>query len=107
MSCLQSTALDNPSFFFLHYKNDTVNNLIVVPRCFFVSEIIKKRNPLPEKARRPGWEGCNILLKHVPSFAKIPVILNGKELDHETVCKQYRKAYALQTESVESRGWLF
>ena len=32
------TSLDNPSFFFMHYDNYEVNNLIIVPKCFFVPE---------------------------------------------------------------------
>lgn len=100
------TSLDNPSFFFLHYDAYEVNNLIVVPKCFFIPEIIEKRPPLPPTARRAGWVGCHILLQHIPSFAKIPIIRNGQELNHEEVCRQYQKAYSLQTKSVESRGWL-
>ena len=45
-------------------------------------------------------------MQHIPSFAKIPIIRNGQELNHEEVCRQYQKAYSLQTKSVESRGWL-
>ena len=31
------TSLDNPSFFFMHYDKYRVNNLIIVPKCFFYS----------------------------------------------------------------------
>ena len=101
------TALDNPSFFFLHYDRYAVNNLIIVPRCFFIPEIIEKRKPLPDTARRAGWEGCNILLGKVPEAAKIPIIRNGVVLDADDVCKKYKQVYSLQTKSLESRGWLF
>lgn len=101
------TSLDNPSFFFLHYDACEVNNLIIVPRCFFVPEIIKKRKPLRADARRAGWEGCNILLGKIPSFAKIPIIINSHILEPEQVCQQYNRVYSLQTRSIESRGWLF
>lgn len=101
------TALDNPSFFFLHYDRYEVNNLIIVPRCFFVPEIIEKRKPLPDTARRAGWEGCNILLGKIPETAKIPVIRNGVVLEADEVCKKYNQVYSLQTKSIESRGWLF
>ena len=101
------TALDNPSFFFLHYDRYEVNNLIIVPRCFFVPEIIEKRKPLSDTARRAGWEGCNILLGKVPESAKIAIIRNGEILPSETVCKKYNQVYSLQTKSIESRGWLF
>lgn len=101
------TSLDNPSFFFMHYDCNEVNNLIVVPRCFFIPEIIEKRKPLKENARRSGWEGCNILLGKIPDFAKIPIIKNKIILDSKKVCKEYNRIYSLQTNSIESRGWLF
>lgn len=101
------TSLDNPSFFFLHYKSDEVNNLIVIPKCFFIPDIIEKRSPLRPGTKRAGWEGCNILLGKVPSFAKIPIISNGIVQQPENVCRQFRKVYSLQTQSLESRGWLF
>lgn len=101
------TSLDNPSFFFLHYDRHQVNNLIIVPKCFFVPEIIQKRTRLRNTAARAGWEGCNILLGKVPESAKIPIIRNGEVLDAEDVCKKYNQVYSLQTRSLESRGWLF
>ena len=101
------TSLDNPSFFFMHYDAYEVNNLIIVPKCFFIPEVIEKRKPLPEGARRAGWVGCNILLKEIPEFAKIPIIKNGVSLDPKNVCREYNRVYSLQTNSLESRGWLF
>ena len=101
------TSLNNPSFFFMHYDNYEVNNLIIVPKCFFVPEVIEKRKPLAENARRAGWEGCNILLNQIPNFAKIPIIKNKVVLDPKDVCREYNRVYSLQTESIESRGWLF
>ena len=82
------TSLDNPSFFFMHYDCNEVNNLIIVPKCFFIPEIIEKRKPLAENARRSGWEGCNILLNKIPDFAKIPIIRNRVVLDSKKVCKE-------------------
>ena len=101
------TSLDNPSFFFMHYDNYEVNNLIVVPKCFFVPEVIEKRRPLAKNARRAGWEGCNILLNQIPDLAKIPIIKNKVVLDSKNVCNEYNRIYSLQTNSIESRGWLF
>lgn len=101
------TSLDNPSFFFMHYDNYGVNNLIIVPKCFFVPEIIEKRKPLEKGAQRAGWEGCNILLKQIPHFAKIPIIRNKEIIDSKHVCKEYNRVYSLQTRTFESRGWLY
>lgn len=101
------TSLDNPSFFFMHYDAYEVNNLIIVPKCFFIPDVIEKRKPLPPTARRAGWTGCNILLKDIPDFAKIPIIRNGVSLDPKNVCREYNRVYSLQTNTLESRGWLF
>ncbi len=100
------TSLDNPSFFFMHYDRYEVNNLVIVPKCFFTPDIIEKRNVLSSEARRAGWEGCNILMRKIPSTAKIPIILNGEALPVADVVAKYNKVYNLQTRSMKSRGWL-
>ncbi len=98
------SSLDNPSFFFMHYDRYEVNNLIVVPNCFFVPEVIERRQALSVGARRAGWEGCNILLDRIPGFAKIPIVQNGEVLDPKSVSERYKRVYSLQMGSVESRG---
>ncbi len=100
------TSLENPNFFFMHYDRYQVNNLIIVPRCFFTPEIINKRKPLSENAKRAGWEGCNIMMKYIPSSAKIPVVINGEPRDSKDVLDQYKKVYNLQTKTIEGRGWI-
>lgn len=100
------TSLDNPSFFFLHYDRYEVNNLVIVPKCFFTPEIIEKRDPLPPEDRRAGWEGCNIIMRGIPSAAKIPIIRNGEVLPIQDVISEYNRIYNLQTNSLEGRGWL-
>ena len=100
------TSLDNPSFFFMHYNRYEVNNLIIVPKCFFTPDIIEKRNALSNNARRAGWEGCNILMQRIPATAKIPIILNGVTMPVADVISKYKRVYSVQTKSMESRGWL-
>ncbi len=100
------TSLDNPSFFFMHYNRYEVNNLVIVPKCFFTPDIIEKRKPLSDNARRAGWEGCNILLQKIPAVAKIPIIFNGEIVPASNVVSQYKKIFNLQIRSMESRGWL-
>jgi type II restriction enzyme len=54
---------NNPNFFFLTYnKNFLVDNFMVIPKYFFVPNIIEKRPPLSVHARRAGWIGCNIVM---------------------------------------------
>ena len=100
------TSLDNPSFFFMHYDRYVVNNLVIVPKCFFTPSVIEKRKALANTCRRAGWEGCNILMREIPATAKIPIIRNGIALPVQEVVSHYHRVFNLQTKSVESRGWL-
>ncbi len=100
------TSLDNPSFFFMHYDRYEVNNLVIVPKCFFIPAIIEKREALPDTARRAGWEGCNIIMRDIPAIAKIPVIKDCIVLPEEGVINEYNRIYRLQTGTLEGRGWL-
>jgi type II restriction enzyme len=57
--CVRLAANNNPSLFLLNYDlaHLTVTNLFIVPKHFFVRDIIEKRKPLAETARRAGWIG--------------------------------------------------
>ena len=100
------TSLRNPHFFFMTYQNDAVQNFIVIPNHFFTPEIIIKRKPLSETARRAGWTGCKIDLSSIPDSGKIFVVKDSIEIEHTTVIKSYAKVKSLQTTNLESRGWL-
>lgn len=100
------SSLDNPSFFFLHYDRYEVNNLVIVPKCFFTPNIIEKREPLPSTARRAGWVGCNILMREIPDTAKINIVRDGIVLPEKEVQLQYKKIFNLQTKTLDGRGWL-
>ena len=58
-------------------KSLAVVNLFIVPKHFFVREIIEERKPLAATARRAGWIGSNILLSRVPESGKIHIVQNG------------------------------
>lgn len=100
------TAMNNPHFFFLTHINNRVKNLILIPNHFFVPDIIEKRKPLSENARRAGWTGCNINLTSIPQYGKIYVVQNSVEIEHHLVIEAYKKVESLRTNSLESRGWL-
>ena len=105
--CERLAAQNNPNLMLLNYTPTTgVNNLLVVPKHFFNTEIIEERKPLREGARRAGWIGCNILLSRVPDAGKIYVVRDGIVLDRQSVLDQWRKTLFLREESSESRGWL-
>lgn len=62
-----------------------MTNLLVVPKHFFVRDIIERRKPLAATARRAGWTGSNILLDQVPDAGKIFLIQNGVPLAKDAV----------------------
>ena len=100
------TSFNNPNFLFLTHSNLHVNNLVLIPNHFFIPEIIEKRKPLGPTERRAGWIGCNIRLTSIPSFGKIYVVKDSKEIDHEIVHNAYIKSYMLKTDNLQGRGWI-
>ena len=66
------TSDSNPDLFLLQYSEQyDVTALMLIPRFFFVPEIIKKRKPLAPTARRHDWVGCNILYHQIPDQGRI------------------------------------
>jgi len=102
-------STNNPNFFFLNYslQNYSVQNFIVIPKHFFIPEIIEKRKPLSKNAKRAGWIGCNILLQNIPQSGKIFYIKNHKPEDKEAVLKNWKKTLFLRELSgVNLKGWI-
>jgi type II restriction enzyme len=101
-------ATNNPNLMLLNYdlKQFAVTNLFVVPKHFFVQELIEKRKPLRPSAQRAGWVGCNILLSHVPESGKIFIVRNGLIQPKENVLEQWRRTLFLRDQSIEARGRL-
>jgi type II restriction enzyme len=106
--CDRLAASNNPNLMLLNYdrKQLAVTNLFVVPKHFFVREIIQERKPLAPTARRAGWIGCNILLNQIPESGKIFLVRNGAPQPKDSVLNQWQKTLFLREEGVEARGWL-
>jgi len=106
--CERLAASNNPNLFLLKYdlKQLGVTDLFVVPKHFFVREIIQERKPLAETARRAGWIGCNILLSQIPDSGKIFFVRHGQEQPKKSVLAQWQKTLFLRDEEAETRGWL-
>ncbi len=79
----------------------------IVPKHFFVPEIVEKRKPLSATARRAGWTGSNILFDEIPIQGRISIIRNRVMLDKEAVISQVKRSTLLSATSVETRSWLF
>jgi type II restriction enzyme len=103
------TGNRNPDFLFMSYSMETasVTNLLFVPKYFFTPTIIEKRKPLSDNARRAGWTGCNILFGKIPKQGRIPIIENGVIQNIENTLRLVQRAARLQTDNMDSRGWLF
>ena len=106
--CERLASSNNPNFLFLNYDRAqfSVRSIFVVPKHFFVREIIEERKPLAETARRAHWIGCNMLLNRIPSSGKVFFVQNGQILPKDEVLSQWQKTLFLREEQGEARGWL-
>ena len=101
-------ASNNPNLLLLNYdlQRLAVTNVVVVPKHFFVSDIIEKRKPLAPTARRAGWVGCNILLNAIPDVGKIYFVRAGEAVPKTSVLAQWQQTLFLRDEGSDARGWL-
>lgn len=100
---------NNPNFFLLNYnlKSLEVLNFLVIPKHFFVPEIIEKRKPLTLTARRAGWIGCNILFQSIPQTGKIFFVKDGVIEPKKRVLAEWEKTLFLREErEVSAKGWI-
>lgn len=100
---------NNPNFFLLNYdlQKLMVLNLFVIPKHFFIPDIIEKRKALAQTARRAGWVGCNIILKSIPQTGKIFFIKNRQVEPKDKVLAEWQKTLFLREEKkISARGWL-
>lgn len=97
----------NPNFFFLTYSKNAwrVNDFLIIPKHFFQPEIIEKRKPLSETARRAGWTGCNIDLQRIPDLGRIFLVKNSIVADKRNVLETWNKTISLREKSIEAKGW--
>lgn len=106
--CERLAASNNPNLLLMNYdlKSLAVVNLFIVPKHFFVRDIIEERKPLAATARRAGWIGSNILISRVPESGKIHIVQNGVIRPKDIVLEEWQKTLFLRDQSLEARGWL-
>jgi len=82
-----------------------VLNFAVIPKHFFVPEIIIKRNQgIPN---RPNYIMCSIDLTGIPESGKIFYIKNKQAADKKIVLKNWNKTLFLrESKNIELRGWI-
>lgn len=101
-------ARNNPSLMLMSYDVSarSVTSFSVVPKHFFVSDIIRERKPLAETAKRAGWVGCDILLSAVPAVGRIEIVRHGEFLPKTAVLAKWKDTAFLWSKTGEARGWL-
>lgn len=101
-------SIMKPNFFFMGYLELLrVNDFLVIPKHFFISEIIEKRKPLKDTARRAGWVGSNILFSKIPKAGQIFYVENGKEISKKDVLEKWQKTVFLkQIKKADAKGWI-
>lgn len=101
-------SANNPNFFFLNYdrNNWVVNNFLIIPKHYFVSRVIEKRNPLALSAKRAGWTGCNIELSKIPESGKIFLVKDSVVVDKEKVRAKWKSTEFLKSKTLDSRSWI-
>jgi type II restriction enzyme len=106
--CERLAARNNPNLVLMNYdlKSLVVVNLFIVPKHFFVQDIIEKRKPLALTARRAGWIGSNILIGKVPEVGKIHIVQKGVIRPKDAVLEEWQKTLFLRDETLDTRGWL-
>lgn len=98
---------NNPNFFFLTYtKEFIVNDFLIIPKQFFTPEIIIKRKPLSENAKRAGWIGCNIDIKRIADTGKVFLVKDSKIIEQDLVKEQFNKTLFLREKSDNAKGWV-
>lgn len=78
---------------------------MMVPKYFFSPEIIEKRKPLADTAKRAGWIGCNILLNRIPDEGRIYIVQNEQEIPIKKIIEKVHKTEFLRGSKLETRGW--
>jgi type II restriction enzyme len=99
----------NPNLFLLGYdlQSYEITNFLVIPKHFFVPEIIEKRKPLLQTARRAGWIGCNIILQNIPQAGRIFYIKNTHVISKKSVLENWGKTVFLRKEPKTTvRSWI-
>jgi type II restriction enzyme len=102
-------ARNNPNLILLHYDKaqHRVENLILIPKYFFVPDMVVAKRPLGPHARRAGWIGCNILLDGVPQSGRIHVIRDQVVIPKADVMSSWRHTkFLAESNDLNARGWL-
>ncbi len=95
-----------PSFLLLRYTDaQTVVGLTAIHHSLITPEIIQRRKPLSETARRAGWIGCNLLLRGIPPEGRIEVIADGIHAPKSLARSIFKATENLSSKTLSGRSW--
>lgn len=102
------TSNTSPDFLILNYSMEKlyIRNLWFIPKHFFVPNIVEKRKPLPNTARRAGWIGCNIYFDKIPKQGQIGIICNRIPIAKNDVIAQVQDMSFFDTDNISTRSWI-
>jgi len=106
--CARLLSPTNPHLMLLAYDAAAheATDVMVIPKHFFVLDMIEERKPLAQTARRAGWVGCNINISRVPASGRIALLKDRRWMPREDVRRQWQATLFLESASIDARGWL-
>lgn len=101
-------ARDNPHLVLLSYDAvaKQATDVLVIPKHFFVMDLIEPRKPLAPTAKRAGWIGCNINISLVPPSGRVVLLKDRLWTARDEVRRSWESTLFLRDASIEARGWL-
>jgi type II restriction enzyme len=99
---------NNPNFLILTYnkKEKIVINFFIIPNFYFLPQMIKKRKPLKNTARRKGWIGCTIDISNIPEYGKIFFVKNSIVMPKKSIMEKWHKTLFLKNNTKNKKGWI-
>jgi len=98
----------NPNLILLAYDGGSwsVTGLEVIPKHFFIPEIVEARPPLSASARRAGWIGRNINLASIPLAGRVCVVKDQVARSKPDVLESWNRTSRLREKNLRERTWL-
>jgi len=97
-----------PNLILLEYDPNAmeVARLEAIHRTLLSPLAIVARKPLSQRARRAGWQGCNLDLSTVPVDGRVAIVSNGEVRPWPEVTEAWSRFEFMIRIRPDSRGWL-
>lgn len=106
-------AHDAPALILLRYLRKTtlsnspwlVDRLTAIHPIFLTDVIVEARRPLSPRAKRAGWQGCNLRIDRIPPEGRIVLVNAGEAANPDEIRAQYEYSKRLASIDPDMRGW--